>query len=604
MALRYDTQVAIVTGAGSGLGRTYALLLASRGARVVVNDLGVSLTGEAATSNGADEVVRQIRAAGGEAIADYHSVEQGEAIVRTAISAFGAVHIVINNAGILRDVSFGNMTDAQWDSVHLVHVKGAVKTTQAAWPYFRAQRFGRIILTSSAAGLYGNFGRCNYSAAKAALIGLGETLAKEGSKYNIRTNIIAPIAATRMTATVLEEKVLRLLASEWVAPLVARLVHTNNGNENGSIFELGGGYVSKLRWERSRGLLVKPDATLGPGVILDNWSAVNDFTNPDFPTTTADLVGLLKRSQQLPSNQSENDIRFDGRVAIVTGGGAGLGRAYCLLLARLGAAVVVNDYADPDPVVHEIIRLGGKAVAAKCSAEDGDAVIQIAKEKFGGRVDVLINNAGILRDKSFQNMTDELWDQVYNVHLRSTYKTCKAAWPIMVKQGYGRIINTTSTSGIYGNFGQTNYAAAKAGIIGLSKSLAIEGREYNIRVNTISPSAGTALTADVLPEEVVRTRKPDYVAPIVVLLASDQAPKDATGQLFESGCGWQARTRLQRSKGYHFPLDKVATPEDVRHAWHHIVDFSSGHSSPEVASETRKLIMANQSAGIAPKSRL
>ncbi|KAF2209829.1 hypothetical protein CERZMDRAFT_46293 [Cercospora zeae-maydis SCOH1-5] len=406
MALRYDGQVAIVTGAGSGLGRAYAVLLASRGARVVVNDLG-----------GADEVVRQIRAAGGEAIADYHSVEQGEAIVKTAITAFGAIHIVINNAGILRDVSLRNMTDAQWDSVHSVHVKGAFKTSQAAWPYFRKQRFGRIILTSSAAGLYGSFGQCNYSAAKAALVGLGETLAKEGSKYNVRTNVIAPIAASRMTATVLREEMLRLLKPEWVAPLVARLVHTDNGNENGSIFELGGGYMSKLRWERARGLLVRPDETMTPNVILDQWSAVNDFTNPDFPTTTADLVGLLKRSQQLAPNDARNDIRFDGRVAIVTGGGAGLGRAYCLLLARLGASIVVNDYADPDTVVNEILQFGGKAVAAKCTAEDGDTVVSgnDGKKKFGGRIDVLINNAGILRDKSFQNMTDELWNQVYNV---------------------------------------------------------------------------------------------------------------------------------------------------------------------------------------------
>ncbi|RMJ09301.1 Peroxisomal hydratase-dehydrogenase-epimerase [Fusarium kuroshium] len=203
MDLRFDGQVAVVTGAGSGLGKAYAKLLASRGARVVVNDLGGSLRGDGSTSKAADTVVAELIAAGGKAVANYNSVEDGAQIIQTAIRAFGRIDILINNAGILRDVSFKNMTDQDWDLVNAVHVRGAYKTTHAAWPYFKKQQYGRVIMTSSAAGLYGNFGQCNYSAAKSAMIGFGETLTKEGAKYNILTNIIAPVAASRMTATVM-----------------------------------------------------------------------------------------------------------------------------------------------------------------------------------------------------------------------------------------------------------------------------------------------------------------------------------------------------------------------------------------------------------------
>jgi multifunctional beta-oxidation protein len=215
------------------------------------------------------------------------------------------------------------MTDEQWDIIQDIHVRGAFVTTRAAWGHFRKQKYGRVILTSSAAGLYGNFGQCNYSAAKAAMIGFGETLAKEGAKYNIHTNIIAPIVASRMTATVLPEDQLRYFATDWVVPVVSVLVHSSLKSENGSIFEIGGGHVSKLRWERASGALLKADSSLTPGAVLANWAQVNDFSNPQYPTTTADLVSLLKASQSLKSSPLAEDVRFDGRVAVVTGGGNG-----------------------------------------------------------------------------------------------------------------------------------------------------------------------------------------------------------------------------------------------------------------------------------------
>ncbi|CAK7209371.1 bifunctional hydroxyacyl-CoA dehydrogenase/enoyl-CoA hydratase fox2 [Sporothrix bragantina] len=590
--LRFDGQVAIVTGAANGLGKAYAFFLASRGASVVVNDLGGSLTGSGGSA-AADSVVEKIVASGGKAVANYSSVENGSDIVQTAIDTFGRVDIVINNAGILRDVSFKNMTDKDWDDIHAVHLRGAYKTTQAAWPHFRKQKYGRVIVTSSAAGLYGNFGQCNYSSAKAGMIGFGETLAKEGAKYNIVTNIIAPVAASRMTATVLPPGILQYLAPEWVVPVVAVLVHPSNTTENGSIFEMGAGYAAKLRWERARGGLVRCDETMTPGAILAKWADVNDFTNAAHPTTTADMVSYLRQSNALPPNAPGKPVRFDGRVAVVTGAGAGLGRCYALLFAKLGAKVVVNDFVDPFTVVNEIKENGGTAVPNKVSVEDGDAVIKAAIDAFG-RVDVLVNNAGILRDKSFQNMTDKMWDEIMNVHLRGTYKCARAAYPYMVKQKYGRIVNTTSTSGIYGNYGQANYAAAKTAVIGFSRALAVEGRRNNIFVNVISPSAGTQLTANVLPDEVVKTRKPDYVAPIVVLLCSDKCPSTATGQLFESGCGWQGRIRWQRTGGYNFPLDTPLTPEEVIKHWADIVNFDNGRADhPEAAADSRARIMAN-----------
>ena len=249
---------------------------------------------------------------------------------------------------------------------------------------------------------------------------------------------------------------------------------------------------------------------------------------------------------------------------------------------------------NPDAVTQEIQKLGGKAVANKASAEDGDVVVKAAIDAFG-RIDIVVNNAGILRDKAFANMDDNLWDQVLTVHLRGTYKVTKAAWPYMLKQKYGRIVNTTSTSGIYGNFGQANYAAAKLGILGLSRAIAREGAKYNIYVNTIAPNAGTNMTRTIMPEEMVQAFKPDYVAPMVVALCSDKVP-DPTGGLFEVGSGWQARTRWQRSGGVGFPVDVELTPETILQQWPKIIDFEDGRSdNPEGGQDGLRGIIANAS---------
>ncbi|KAA8650112.1 putative peroxisomal multifunctional beta-oxidation protein (MFP) [Aspergillus tanneri] len=594
--LRFDNQTVVVTGAGGGLGKAYATFFASRGANVVVNDLGGSHSGDGKSSRAADAVVEEIRAAGGKAVANYDSVENGEAIIATAIKNFGRIDILLNNAGILRDISFKNMKDQDWDLINTVHTYGAYKCARAAWPHFRKQKYGRIINTASAAGLFGSFGQANYSeAAKLGQVGFTETLAKEGAKYNIIANVIAPIAASRMTATVMPPDVLENLKPDWVVPLVAALVHSSNTTESGGIYEVGGGHVAKLRWERAKGALLKTDASLTPGAIARKWNDVNDFSKPSYPTGPADFMTLLEEGLKLPSAQPGQEPNFKGKVALVTGGGNGLGRAYCLLFAKYGAAVVVNDLVDPEPVVKEIKQMGGQAVGNKASCEDGDAVVKSAIDAFG-RIDILVNNAGILRDKAFTNMSDDLWNPVINVHLRGTYKVTKAAWPYMLKQKYGRIVNTASTSGIYGNFGQANYAAAKLGILGFSRTLALEGAKYNIKVNTIAPNAGTNMTRTIMPEEMVQAFKPDYVAPIVALLCSDLLPEPGTKGLYECGSGWFSCTRWQRTGGHGFPVDVKLTPEEVVKHWKEISSFDDGRADhPEDGQAGTEKIMANMS---------
>ncbi len=192
--LRFDDRVVVVTGAGAGLGRSHALEFARRGASVVVNDLGGGAHGDGSGSAAADQVVAEIKAAGGEAVANYDSVEEGDAIIGTAMDNFDRVDVVVNNAGILRDASFAKMSDEDWDLIYRVHALGAYRVTKAAWPVMLDQGYGRIVNTASAAGIYGNFGQANYAFAKRGLIGLTNTLALEGARKGIKANAIAPVA--------------------------------------------------------------------------------------------------------------------------------------------------------------------------------------------------------------------------------------------------------------------------------------------------------------------------------------------------------------------------------------------------------------------------
>ncbi len=298
--VRFDDKVVLITGAGGGLGRAHALLFAAHGAKVVVNDLGGSLQGEEASQTPAQKVVEEIEAAGGKAVANYDSVseiEGAEAMVKTALDAFGRLDIVVNNAGILRDKSFAKMEHADFDAVLAVHLRGAFNVTKAAWPLLREQNYGRVIMTASAAGLYGNFGQANYASAKMGLVGLGQTLAQEGAKYGIHTNIIAPIARSRMTETMLPPEVLEHLEPTLVSPLVAWLC-AEACSSNGQVYEVGAGLVTRLRWARTGPFTVDPKEGLTPEQIRDNWETIESMEGHQVCETIQDSLGLFLKHVQ------------------------------------------------------------------------------------------------------------------------------------------------------------------------------------------------------------------------------------------------------------------------------------------------------------------
>jgi NAD(P)-dependent dehydrogenase (short-subunit alcohol dehydrogenase family) len=272
--LGFDGKVAIVTGAGGGLGREHALLLAKRGALVVVNDLGGTIDGSGASTSPAEQVVAEIKAAGGEAVSDTTSVatpEGGAAIVQTAIDAFGRVDVVVNNAGILRDKAFHNMTDDLVQPVLDVHLRGAFNVTRPAWARMREQGYGRVVSTASSAGLLGNFGQANYGAAKMGIVGMTNVLAVEGAKHNIKANAIAPVAKTRMTEEVMGN-LADLVAPELVSPVVAFLAH-EDCPVSGYVYSAGGGRIARYFVGLTPGYLNKE---LTVEDVRDHFDEIND----------------------------------------------------------------------------------------------------------------------------------------------------------------------------------------------------------------------------------------------------------------------------------------------------------------------------------------
>ena len=275
------------------------------------------------------------------------------------------------------------------------------------------------------------------------------------------------------------------------------------------------------------------------------------------------------------------DIRFDGKVAIVTGAGGGLGRQHALELARRGARVVVNDLGGSvdgsgggseasHRVVEEIKALGGEAIANGSSVTDDAGVQRMVKDAMDawGRIDILVANAGVLRDKTFAKMEIADFEFVLGVHLMGTVKPAKAVWEIMREQNYGRIVVTTSSSGLYGNFGQSNYGAAKMGVIGLMNTLKLEGQKNNIHVNAISPVAATRMTENLMPPEILERLKPEFVTPAVVFLCSEEAP---TGTILTAGAGAFALSRIYETEGVYLGEGGLSA-EEVRDNWAKIAD--------------------------------
>jgi NAD(P)-dependent dehydrogenase (short-subunit alcohol dehydrogenase family) len=291
-------------------------------------------------------------------------------------------------------------------------------------------------------------------------------------------------------------------------------------------------------------------------------------------------------------------IRFDGKVAIVTGAGGGLGRAYALELARRGARVVVNDLGGSRDgagqsdaalkVVEEIETAGGEAMANGASVteyEQMEAMVAAAKERWGG-VHILINNAGVLRDRSFANMTPADFSFVVDVHLNGSANATKAVWETMREQAYGRILMTSSSTGLYGNFGQANYGAAKLGLAGLTKTLYLEGAKYNIRVNTLAPTAGTRMTEDIFPEAAFKAFTPESVAPAALFLVSEDAP---TNMIVGAGAGVFQAAYVTLTQGARLQGDDLS-PEGVAANWQTIID-RTGEAVPKSGGDQAMMIL-------------
>jgi NAD(P)-dependent dehydrogenase (short-subunit alcohol dehydrogenase family) len=300
--IRYDGRVAVITGAGGGLGKTYAVLLASRGASVVVNDLGGAADGTGGGTSMADQTVKEITEAGGKAVANYDSVatpEGGAAIVQAAVDNFGKVDIVINNAGILRDKSFAKLEPKDLEAVIDVHLKGAFFVSQPAFRAMKENNYGRFVFTSSGAGIFGNFGQTNYGAAKMGLVGLSNVLAVEGAKNNIKSNVIAPIAKTRLTQDLLGPMA-DALDPGLVTPLVAYLV-SEQCDLTHEIFDVGGGRYARVFVGLGRGWTTKKGQVPSPEEIAANLDAIRDtegYTIPDSIAGEMQAVAESLKAQQ------------------------------------------------------------------------------------------------------------------------------------------------------------------------------------------------------------------------------------------------------------------------------------------------------------------
>jgi 3-hydroxyacyl-CoA dehydrogenase/3a,7a,12a-trihydroxy-5b-cholest-24-enoyl-CoA hydratase len=292
--IRFDRRVVVITGAGNGLGKSHALTFAARGASVVVNDLGAEISGGGNNLSVAQAVVEEIRAIGGQAVANGDSVENGDRIIECALDNFGRIDVLVNNAGILRNISFRKMALEDWKDIIDVHLNGTFKTTHAAWPHMRSQQFGRVIMTSSTCGLYGSAGQANYSAAKLAVHGLSRALALEGASKNINVNTIAPISASRMTEAYWTPELMAIATPALVSPLVLFLA-SQECSASGQLFEVGGGLINLMRWERSRGASWDADRGFTVENVRERWADIEDFTGGDHPSSLAESSALLVR---------------------------------------------------------------------------------------------------------------------------------------------------------------------------------------------------------------------------------------------------------------------------------------------------------------------
>ena len=306
--LTFENRVVVITGAARGLGLEHARYFASRKAKLFLNDVdkenGVNLI---------DAVAESIRKQYGVEVAtDNNSVEEGHKIIENAVNVFKRIDVLVNNAGQLIDRGMSKITQQDFDNIIRVHLKGAFRCTLAAWPYFRKQKYGRIINTSSAAGLFGNFGQTAYSSAKAGILGMTMALAKEGENLNIKVNAIAPLADTRMTQGVIPDDLIVSIPAKLVSPLVTLLAH-EECPENGQIFEIGGGWIAKLRWERTEG--GNFPLTFTPEMLKENWEKVTDFSRKcDYSTSGSDSIERMFNNFEFQTKGKQPEPQNEGVV--------------------------------------------------------------------------------------------------------------------------------------------------------------------------------------------------------------------------------------------------------------------------------------------------
>jgi NAD(P)-dependent dehydrogenase (short-subunit alcohol dehydrogenase family) len=301
MTIRFDGQVAIVTGAGNGLGKSHAMELAKRGAKVVVNDFGGARDGTGGSLSPAEEVVKEIEAAGGEAMANganVASLEDCQKMIADAVAKWGRVDILINNAGILRDKSFGKMEISDWNSVVAVHLGGSANCSLAVWNQMKEQGYGRILMTTSTSGVYGNFGQANYGAAKMGVVGLMNTLCIEGAKNDIRINCVSPTAATRMTEDIMTEEMLAALDPKFVTPAAVYLVSKDAPNR--TVMFAGAGTYSKMEVRESKGLYI-PEEDRDADTIAAEFDKIADMSDPSVYLSGTEHVSKILTNAQKAS---------------------------------------------------------------------------------------------------------------------------------------------------------------------------------------------------------------------------------------------------------------------------------------------------------------
>eukprot|EP00404_Azadinium_spinosum_P013164 CAMPEP_0180534356 /NCGR_PEP_ID=MMETSP1036_2-20121128/64127_1 /TAXON_ID=632150 /ORGANISM="Azadinium spinosum, Strain 3D9" /LENGTH=985 /DNA_ID=CAMNT_0022548655 /DNA_START=35 /DNA_END=2992 /DNA_ORIENTATION=- len=501
----FTGRVAIVTGGGRGLGRSYCLLLAAKGCKVVCNNR---------TKEKADEVVTEIKSKGGEAVADYSDVASaGDKIFDTAIAAYGKVDIILMNAGQLEDTLFLAMKLEQFQTIQDTHLFGHVKLMEKAWPHLVERKYGRIIVTSSTSGCFGNFGQLNYGTVKFGLTSFGQTLAMEGFKHNIQTNIICIRRRTRPLGS--GKACIRLpphtreaRLPQPVACSTSFLLH-EKCEANGLLWYVEGGECKPCRFQADESF-VEYNPKGGPSQlesVAAQWGWVAEFKKASYPgqkihapympvpETDHGDENLEGRKPSRPPVAKE--LRFDGRVAVVQGGGSEIGRSVALLLGARGAKVIVNDREQEkaDKVVSEITKAGGSAIADY--SDCGDKAVDLAVDQFD-RLDIVVAaDKKLPGEMMFDGVTSEQFISSYNSHVTGTFKIMKKAWMQFYDPRYGRIVMITSKEGFHGSPGQAINGAKTGALCGMSQILAMEGSSQGIFSNAIA-TEGTDYDANAI----------------------------------------------------------------------------------------------------------